>query len=286
MRTLIFQLESGRDSGYRHYQGYVEYHRERAFTAVKKDLGEAVHLEPAKGSRDDNHRYCTKEETRVDGPWRFGDTSSETSTQGRRSDILDAKERLDAGSTMADVARGCFTTYVRHGRGLASYKAITSGRRRWQTHVFFLWGETEAGKSKFADERDPGAYWKPPKEGQSSWWDFYDGERVVVLDDIRDTDVSLSTLLRWLDRYPLLVPVKGSYAQLLAREIIITTNQPLETWYGGLNGLPLPMLERRISHVIEVKKDQEITYSPCPLCLQNIPDKDLESLLDNDTLIL
>lgn len=286
MRALVYQLESGGNSGYRHFQGYVEYHRERAFSAVKKDFGVAVHLEAAHGSRGDNYKYCTKTETRVDGPWEFGDWSDKEAGQGRRSDLHDAKTKLDAGSTMADVARGCFTAFVRNTRGLNAYRAITSGKRSWQPHVFFLYGETGVGKSRWAYERDKDAYWKPTKEGSASWWDFYDGERTVVLDDIRDTDVSLSTLLRWLDRYPLLVPVKGSHTQFLAREIIITSNQRLETWYGGIDGLPLPMLERRINHVIEVKKDGKVSYSPCPLCISCISVNDLESLLDQDALIL
>jgi len=283
MRALVYQLESGGNSGYRHFQGYVEYHRERAFSAVKKDFGVAVHIEPAIGSRGDNYKYCTKEETRVDGPWEFGDWTDKEAGQGRRSDLHDAKERLDAGSTMADVARGCFTSFVRNTRGLTAYRALTSGKRKWVPHVFFLWGDTGVGKSRWAYDRDPGAYWKPPA---SLWWDFYDGERTVVLDDLRDTDVSLSTLLRWLDRYPLLLPVKGAHTQFLAREIIITTNVPLEKWYGGKDGLPLPELERRMSHVIEVKKDGKVSYSPCPQCISCISVNDLESLLDQDAIIL
>jgi len=65
----IFQKESGESTGYEHYQGYVEFRKDKRFKAVKKILGNSAHVEKVKGTRLENIKYCSKPETRIDGPW-------------------------------------------------------------------------------------------------------------------------------------------------------------------------------------------------------------------------
>lgn len=68
----IFQKESGESTGYEHYQGYVEFRKDKRFKAVKKILGNSAHVEKVKGTRLDNIKYCSKAETRIGGPWCSG----------------------------------------------------------------------------------------------------------------------------------------------------------------------------------------------------------------------
>ena len=56
------------------------------------------------------------------------------------------------------------------------------------------------------------------------------GEQVILLDDFYG-QIPLNRLLRILDRYKILLPVKGSYGFSLWSEVHITTNQPWEDWY-------------------------------------------------------
>lgn len=61
-----FQLERG-DSGTNHYQMFVEYKNARSFDSMKKNFGQC-HIEKTK--QDESAiRYCTKAESRVEGPW-------------------------------------------------------------------------------------------------------------------------------------------------------------------------------------------------------------------------
>lgn len=80
--------------------------------------------------------------------------------------------------------------------------------------VYVFWGPTGTGKSRRAwDEAGPDAY---PKDPRSKFWDGYNGHSNVVLDEFRGA-IDVSHLLRWFDRYPVLVEVKGS-SRILSAE--------------------------------------------------------------------
>lgn len=52
----------------------------------------------------------------------------------------------------------------------------------------------------------------------------YAGEKVVLIDDLRKSDIELNVLLKMLDRYPYTVDTKGSFANWDAEVIIITSH--------------------------------------------------------------
>lgn len=82
VRYCKWQLESG-DNGTPHYQGYVEFSQPMRLAALKKWLPRA-HFEPRKGSRDQAREYCSKLDTRVEGPFEYGTWET---AQGTRTDL-------------------------------------------------------------------------------------------------------------------------------------------------------------------------------------------------------
>ncbi len=66
----VAQLEVG-SAGTPHVQGYVRWTNAKAFAPTKALLRNA-HIEAARGSIEDNRKYCTKPEGRLEGPWLFG----------------------------------------------------------------------------------------------------------------------------------------------------------------------------------------------------------------------
>jgi len=85
---LVYQLERG-ENGTPHYQGYVEFKRRLSLQNAKRHVHEGAHLERRLGTRAQAIAYATKEDTRTEGPWQFGNLES---TQGKRSDIKEFKE--------------------------------------------------------------------------------------------------------------------------------------------------------------------------------------------------
>lgn len=67
----VAQLEQGVVAGTTHLQGFVRWKNAKTFKAAMTIL-ENGHFEVAKGSLSQNFEYCTKESTRVEGPWQRG----------------------------------------------------------------------------------------------------------------------------------------------------------------------------------------------------------------------
>lgn len=61
--------------------------------------------------------------------------------------------------------------------------------------------------------------------------------------------IDISHLLRWFDRYPVLVEIKGSSVPLVATTIWITSNIWPAEWYPLLDNATMAALNRRLNIV-------------------------------------
>lgn len=231
---VVYQLETG-NSGTLHLQGYVEFAGRQRLNSLRVLLPRA-HWEKRLGPRENARAYCMKNEGRVEGPWEHGEFSSQS--QGKRTDLLTVKQMIDNGKSENEVANAQFEVWCRYYRAFREYKRLTCPNRNWKTTVHVLYGPTGTGKSKWACDTFPEAYWKQ----RSNWWDGYEGQEVVVLDEFYGW-LPFDVMLRLLDRYPLLVETKGGQVNFLAKTLIITTNQKPHQWYKNGNW---PALKRRV----------------------------------------
>lgn len=278
MRGIVFQLEAGGDTGYVHYQIYLEYQLHQRFSRVKTDFPTA-HIDIARGTRRQCYLYCTKDDTRLAGPWTGGIDLSLGGGQGSRSDLAEAKDSLDRGISMAQFASDHFGSFIRYERNLRRYHEYIQPRRDWKPHVIILWGPTGSGKSRHAFDRARAAssyYYKPRPSSTGNWWDGYEGEHTVVIDDFRSRRWEYDELLQLLDRYPMRTAFKGGYVGQQAREFIITTTEHPHTWYPEENHLPSDFvgptrmpgeLLRRVDHIIRFPEQEEEKLELCLLCI-------------------
>ncbi len=72
MEYLVYQREVG-VNGTPHFQGYCEFKTKKRLAAVKELLGNRCHIERRFGTQEQAIRYAKKEDTRVAGPWEFGE---------------------------------------------------------------------------------------------------------------------------------------------------------------------------------------------------------------------
>ena len=61
-----------------------------------------AHIEMRKGTVQDCVDYCSKEETRVDGPWRGGEINLKDQ-QGSRSDLAELRRQIMDGASVSEV---------------------------------------------------------------------------------------------------------------------------------------------------------------------------------------
>lgn len=225
MVYLVYQGEKCPETKRFHWQGYVEFKGSKRFKGVQEALGlPGCHLEKSRGTGEENRRYCTKPESRIEGPYEYGTMGP---GQGKRSDLASLCEVIKKGASDEEIANLAPTAWLKYSRGVIALRAAVSQKRKWKTHITVAWGPTGTGKSKCADEMFPDAYWKPP----GKWWDGYHGQKHVILDDFRPWWWDMEYMLRLMDRYPLRVETKGGTVEFVATHIFITSNIRPEEWY-------------------------------------------------------
>lgn len=228
----VWQKEKG-ESGTVHLQGYCCFNKQLFLTAVKK-LHSGAHWEVRKGTHVQAKEYCQKAESRVDGPWEFGEENEALRKQGARADLLALKRKLDDGATEKELMEsdGFFPVLAKYPKLVQRYKRVCGGQRSWATRVLVLWGPTGTGKSTLATQiAGPDAFWLSKPAGQTTWWDDYDGQEVVVIDDFYSW-IPFDMMLRLCDRYPLNVETKGGSTPFKAKLIILTSNASPYEWYA------------------------------------------------------
>lgn len=246
MQYLVYQVEECPSTQKLHLQLYVQYRGQVAFSTVKKDFPKS-HIEKSKGSDVDNHAYCTKEATRVEGPWEFGDRKA----QGRRAD-LDAVVECAIKGGLSAVRSERPAEYVLYHRGLTSLldgrlKDELPSHRTWMTTAEWLHGPTGVGKSHRAfDGYSPATHylWKLDDK---EWQDGYVGQSVVIINDFRG-EIKYNTLLNLIDKWP--YEVSRRYLgpiQFLARHIILTSSMtPEQVYHNRVAEDKIEQLLRRV----------------------------------------
>jgi len=256
VQYVIWQYEAG-ENNTAHIQGYVCFKKTKMLSWVKAHCEYTAHWEPRMGLHSQAKHYCMKPVTdcdcehcvaaigqRIAGPWTHGDDSSIAEGQGERNDIDHCKEMIDAGKNDSEIAEEHFGTWCRNYRAFERYRKLAKGKRRsWITQVIVLWGAPGIGKSRRARvEAGETAYWLPKPEGNAVYWDGYDGEENVVIDEFYGW-IPRTQLQRLCDSTPLMVNNKFGSTPFLAKKIWITSNEAPSQWYKNIG---LGAMERRL----------------------------------------
>lgn len=222
--------------GYKHWQLCVALVQKCRLAGVKRVFGDKCHAELTVSASA--AEYCHKLDTRIDG------TEFELGAKPFRRN-----SKLDWESVWTAAQSGDLLKIPAHVR-VVSYRTLRAIAADHDKPLAIVrecsvfWGPTGTGKSRRAwDEATLAAYSKDPR---SKFWCGYGSEVNVVLDEFRG-GIDIAHILRWLDRYPVRVEIKGSSKPLAAVKFWITSNLHPRAWYPECDENTMDALLRRLT---------------------------------------
>lgn len=232
------QKERGNETGYIHWQILVVLRRKGSLSTIQGIFGRTCHAELSRSSAA--NEYVWKEDTRVGQQFELGQLPFKRNDPKDWDRIWELAKSGTIDAIPADLR-------LQHYRTLRTIKADYAIPEAMVRECFVFCGRTGTGKSRRAwDEAGLSAY---PKDPRTKFWDGYRDQQHVVIDEFRGS-IDISHVLRWLDRYPCLVEIKGSSTCLVATKIWITSNVHPEYWYPDMDYATKEALLRRLNITI------------------------------------
>lgn len=236
------QKETGA-SGFLHWQVLAITSKRCTLNQVKSALHGTAHLELSRS--DAAEAYVWKEDTRVAGT-QF-ELGSKPLSRARTEDwnliLQNAK-----GGKFDDIPGDILIRNYGALKRICVDNMVPIRRDEVAVHVYY--GPTGTGKTRRAYEEigDREYFDKNPL---TKWWDGYRGQKLCLIDEFAGR-VDIVNLLRWLDRYPCTVEVKGFSVPLEATEFWITSNLSPDEWYPDASPQHKLALRRRLTNVFNI----------------------------------
>lgn len=212
-----------------HLQGHVTFNRKFSLTALKK-MQSRAHWEPALVA-DWNYEHKDGQVVH----------HIDNRKQGKRKDIEVAHDYAKNKKTMREFVCEQMPGYQAMRMYEKLLDVLAEPRPNMDIDVRWYYGPPGCGKTRAVYDEFPGVY----RVLSHKWWDGYNGQEVVLVDDIRVGWCKFEELLRITDRYPFRVEVKGGTREVQFRTIIFTSPfEPTEVY--STCGEDLGQLTRRI----------------------------------------
>ena len=228
---LVVAQEVCPSTGTPHMQGYIQFKNARTKRTVRTKVIYGGNVAPNVYDAITQRNYCLKIRKEDPVPNEiFIERGKRPMTNQEKGDkMMEKWETIRAqakAGTLDDIEAGVFVRSYRTLRQIAfdyskPYDDLEDCCGYW------IYGDHGTGKSHLA--RSMGEYFVKSLE---PWWDGYQGEENVILEDMDPFHKSLGRDIKlWADKYALNVPVKGGYRRVRPKRIIVTSQySPEQIW--------------------------------------------------------
>ena len=207
-------------------------------------------LEVMKLTWNKNRTYCLKKQLQII-------RDIDVSQQGFRSDIEEFRDAISAGKTDLELMENGFLSQVakfprflqfaREAYAKANHRKVYT-----KLEVVVRWGKAGVGKTRYVWEKHAESLyaWVDDSHGKV-WFDGYNGEEVLLIDEFTPNMIPYNYLLHLLEGYKLRLPVKTRFSYANWKTVYITSNWHPKDWYPK-EGYTHALQRRftRIDHVV------------------------------------
>jgi len=272
---VLYGKEVG-DSGTPHLQGFIYAKNKLRFSTIKERFdrlapGSGVHIEKARTTKA-AILYCKKGAGTPSAPIEADVVQwGAEPGQGARNDLELVANAIAEGASRKRLAEEFPTMVIKYNKGLEALLAMQRQPYAEEKEIIWCCGPSGSGKTMWARNyltEKYGDYYE--KSNPTKWWDQYDGDEAVLLDEFRDMrgdgNITFRDLLTILGTGRKYVEIKGGTVPLCAKTIVITScMMPLEVFADNesVAGEEMVQLTRRINRIYKFKQvEQNLPREP------------------------
>lgn len=219
-KYLVAASEIAPTTGTPHIHALIIFNTNKRFNALKR-LIKRGDIEIVKGTFEQAYQYVTK-----DGNILFedGKRPGQSAVECKFKDMVQAAKE-------GTIDKECLM-YCRYEKFFDRFekKDTTCFNGDLKSKNAWIWGPPGTGKSKLARDYAESRGFRVYEKLANKWWDNYDGEEVVLLEDLdpKVCEALIHHIKLWADRYPFRAEIKGGSKRLMPKfQLIVTSNYPL-----------------------------------------------------------
>lgn len=260
---LVFGYEVCPTTEKAHLQGYIHFTNGRSFEAVRRLL-KGAHVSISAGTAQQNREYCLKireQDTKANEIFYEDGTLPITAKE------KGLKEKKRWRDVITNAKSGDFAAieeenpdiYVRNYNVLKKIRVdnMQRGTDNQTLSAYWIYGPPRTGKTHAAYTTFPDAY----RKDNTKWWDGYQGEDTVVMDDFDKYHKGLGGYLKkWADKWAFPAENKGSsVGNIRPKRLIITSNYSINEIFGE-DQTCVSALTERFNLIYKETKEQNINF--------------------------
>lgn len=218
-------------TGTPHLQGYTKFSTQRTLSSVSKKIKRA-HLEVARVDVA-AAKYCQKDGdfTERGEPPKTKEEKGKEGGEAAKRKYEEVRDLAKAGN-LDEISEKYPGIWLRSYSTLKKIKVDHMPKLPDLDGVCGTWivGPAGCGKTRLATKLTKDlAYWKP---ADNAWWDGYQGEADVVLDDVDKFMVKMAYHMKiWAHQKPFIAETKGGSMNIRPTRIIVTSQYTIdEIW--------------------------------------------------------
>lgn len=260
-KYLVWEEERGQE-GTPHIQGYIELQERLRRTQLSNMFPlQRAYLELARGTRRDNRNYCIKEENARE----FADEEIDPELDHQENQWDRIKRLIKNNTQFKDIREQYPETALKYESGLRHWihdvaiEQLEDVDEDLKQKNTWIYGKAGIGKSRLVrtSAGGQGLYDKP----LNKWWDGYQGEGNVVLEDIDPprAQILVDKIKVWGDRYKFTAEIKGGQTAISpSYKLWVTSNFSPEECFPEPQHLEAIRRRFRIVHMVSPQDLQEV----------------------------